>query len=394
MRLLIVTDSLFAQSAYSIQTKLLAQRLIAAGHEVIVYGSTYYGQRIEIDGVPMVGNSSELTYDVQVINAHARRYDVDAVFTFKDSHVYSPLQLRQLERPWIALAPIDTEPLSTACLQTLNYASAVIAITRYGQQALASQGIQAHYAPHGYDPDIFKPSDKAAARKALNIPADKFMALVVGLNTSNPSRKNLDQIFLAWDAFKTQFDDVLLYAHTNMSIEGGGVNLELMVKQLGWDGRHFRRTNPYDYESQQIEAGDVAMLYQAADVLLMVGNEGFGVPAIEAQACGTPVIAIDFAGLRDTVQRGWIIPTAPKFRPAHGELAWCELGAFRFRVSQQAIYEALKAAREKRDDAVKRQEAIDHAKSYAIDTVVNTHWLPVMAQIESLLKEGQIEVTA
>jgi glycosyltransferase involved in cell wall biosynthesis len=45
-------------------------------------------------------------------------------------------------------------------------------------------------------------------------------------------------------------------------------------------------------------------LYRAAEALVFAANEDFGIVAVEAQACGTPVVAVDQGGARDTVVAG------------------------------------------------------------------------------------------
>ena len=55
----------------------------------------------------------------------------------------------------------------------------------------------------------------------------------------------------------------------------------------------------------------MAALYNAADVLLASSmTEGFGIPIIEAQACGTPVIVTDFASMPELMRWGTAVGPA------------------------------------------------------------------------------------
>jgi glycosyltransferase involved in cell wall biosynthesis len=52
--------------------------------------------------------------------------------------------------------------------------------------------------------------------------------------------------------------------------------------------------------------GTMAKLYSAMDVLLNPAmGEGFGVPVLEAQACGTPAIVTDFSAMQEVCGAGW-----------------------------------------------------------------------------------------
>lgn len=390
MKLLLVTDSLLAKSAYALQARLLAKHLIAAGHSVIVYGTSYYGEPIHIDDeILMVGQGSLPPYSAAMINQHAARFEVDAVFTFKD-----PFQLQGMQTlsvPWIALAPIDTEPASLAVTQGLSYASAVITCSKHGQAALAEQGIQAHYAPLCVDTALFSPGDKADARQRLNLPADQFIALTVAANQSNPSRKNLDQIVLAWEVFHREHPDSLLWLHTDLMPLQNGVHLALLIDQLNWSKAHYRSTSQAGYTTYAMNDEFMVNLYRAADVLFLPsGGEGFGMPFLEAQSCGRPVIACDYTAARETVWSGWKIPTDKGGQ--YGEQTWTQTrGAFFFRPSRAALVEYLKAAYVKRNEESYQVKARQGALEYDAKHVMNTYWLPVMAQIEALLNEGQLE---
>lgn len=53
-----------------------------------------------------------------------------------------------------------------------------------------------------------------------------------------------------------------------------------------------------------LASGDLRGLYQAARALVMPGEEDFGIAAVEAQACGTPVVAYGRGGALETVLDG------------------------------------------------------------------------------------------
>ena len=49
---------------------------------------------------------------------------------------------------------------------------------------------------------------------------------------------------------------------------------------------------------------EIRSLYQQATAVLLPGVEDFGIVPVEAQACGTPVVALDEGGARETVKDG------------------------------------------------------------------------------------------
>ena len=53
-----------------------------------------------------------------------------------------------------------------------------------------------------------------------------------------------------------------------------------------------------------VEGTDLRRLYQEATAYLMPGEEDFGISAVEAQACGTPVVALGRGGVLETVRPG------------------------------------------------------------------------------------------
>jgi glycosyltransferase involved in cell wall biosynthesis len=393
---LIVSDAPFIASAYGQQVRELAPRLVAAGHSVAVFAPTYNGTTIQYNDITVFGGSGDLSGS-DLMGSYAQRFKADIVLTIKDPYVYNFQALKSLSCPWIPVVPIDTEPVSALVIGQLAVATMPIALTRNGQGLLAEQGIKALYAPHGFDPDFWTLGDKTEARLKLDIPPQAFLVAVVAANQSVPSRKNLDAIIMAWASFIEYHPDAILYLHTLLERGWGGIDLNALITVFGLSAANYRSCPQDLYVTNNIEPSYLRDLYRAADVVLSPSlGEGFNCVAVEAQFCGCPVIATDWTATRETVRTGWKIntklPTKAGDLPLGGDVIWEPSGGLQFRASRLAILQTLEmayAARERTDIAALARERV---QEYAIDTVVNTHWLPALDRIEKLIKQGVIEV--
>ena len=141
--------------------------------------------------------------------------------------------------------------------------------------------------PPPVDLEHFTPGDRAAARERLGIPADGPVGVSVRRLTP---RMGLDDLIHAWGALP-QRDAQLYLAGTGPDRE----RLEAITAELGLEDRvHFLGS-----------VADVGLpdVYRAADVCVAPSRqlEGFGLVALEALACGTPVIVSDSGGFPEAV---------------------------------------------------------------------------------------------
>jgi glycosyltransferase involved in cell wall biosynthesis len=83
-------------------------------------------------------------------------------------------------------------------------------------------------------------------------------------------------------------------AGVRLRVAGRGPELE-RLQQLGGDDVEF-----LGWRSDE----EIRQLYQEASAVLLPGIEDFGMVPVEAQACGTPVVALDAGGARETVVDG------------------------------------------------------------------------------------------
>jgi len=148
--------------------------------------------------------------------------------------------------------------------------------------------------PCGVNLDLFKPQDKISARRQLGFHADDCIVLYVGRYTPI---KGLDRLFKA-------FRNLTHLSPLRLVMVGGDGEHSPMLRQLQ------SRAKTLHIENRLIFAGRVDQktlpeYYSAADVLVVPSYyESFGLVALEALACGTPVVTTPVGAMEKIVIDG------------------------------------------------------------------------------------------
>jgi D-inositol-3-phosphate glycosyltransferase len=152
-------------------------------------------------------------------------------------------------------------------------------------------------SPPGVDHGVFRPGSRPSARRILGLPAGGPIVLYVG------RIQPLKGPEVALEAFRLLAPRVprarLLFVGGPSGPQGAGEvsRLRATAASAGLADRVlFRDPLPHDR---------VAAAYRAADVLVVPSrSESFGLVAVEAQACGLPVVASAVGGLLHAVADG------------------------------------------------------------------------------------------
>lgn len=273
-----------------------------------------------------------------------------------------------------AWVPVDSVPVTPMTVQALNeYQARPIAMSRFGEEQLRLAGLDPLYAPHAIDTNVYTPRDRADGRKLLNIPDDKFVVGVVAHNEgTGPTRKNWANTLMAFSIFHRKHADSTLYLHSEVTGRPwGGANLMGMAHHFGIPLEAVQIVPQVPYLSNGISPEGMSYVYSALDVLSNASyGEGFGLPIVEAQACGTPVIVTEYTSMPELCGAGWRIGGEPWFNESSAA-TWMHPSVDEHLAALEAAYGA-------RGDIRVREAAREFAVAYDADGVFDEFWVPVM----------------
>lgn len=366
----------WAPTGYGQQTRIFTPRIQALGHDVAIsawFGLT--GAVLEYDGMQVF--PADQKWGNVLLPAYAKRHQADTVIALMDAWVLDPNRMRDI--PLAVWVPVDHQPCPPRVADFFRLTGATpIAMSRFGEQMLRDEGLNPLYVPHGIETSVFTPGNRDRARREWGV-EDRFVVGIVANNSggmppsAGPPRKAFPQSFMAFSEFYRRHPDALLYLHTELSGRPGlehGINLAHLLDRMEIPPEAVKITDQLAMETGMPHEA-MAMLHSAFDVLLNPSyGEGFGIPIVEAQACGTPVIVSEWTSMPELVGAGWTVGGEPWYCP-HQDAFWlCP--------SVEEILGGLEAAYEARGDEKLRAQAREFALDYDADKVTEDYWVPAL----------------
>jgi len=379
MRIMFHSNAPWSPSGYGQQCRIFLPRLADLGHIMAI--TCFYGLE---GGVVNMGKflcypKRFHPYGNDIIVPHTMSFNADIMISLMDTWVMNPEEYPKQMR-WVPWYPIDHETMPAIIRGKVSLAYKRISFSKHGVQATHNAGLDCSYVPHGIETDIFRPRDKAECRKKLGLPNDKYIVGTVAMNKGNPSRKCFPEMMEAFSRFHKRHPDSVYVLQTDRGENTEGmVNLPELVRNMGLEeGKDVVFCNQYQ-NMLGYSPDYMAEFYNAMDVhLLTTWGEGFGIPILEAQACGVPVITGGWTACKELFWAGQMLDP-----DKHAERLYSGLAAYQFRPRVKAIDAALE--REYRHPSSTKR-AVKRAQEYNADLVTERYWKPVLAEIEAGLQ--------
>ena len=161
--------------------------------------------------------------------------------------------------------------------------------------------------PCGVNLELFKPIDKLFARTQLALPIDDPIILYVG--RFRPI-KGLDRLLKS-------FSYLTHPSLPRLVMVGGDGEHSPMLRQLQSKAKTLQIENRLMFAGR-VDQETLPQYYSAADVLVVPSYyESFGLVALEALACGTPVVTTSVGEMEDIVKNGITGYVATDSDPQH-----------------------------------------------------------------------------
>ena len=257
----------------------------------------------------------------------------DVVLTIRDWWMDAFIQHSPLRKyfKWIWMPTVDASPQNEEWIDSFSDADAILTYSDWAVDVLKSQSDQMNVkcaAPPSASEDFFQIPNKSAHKERMGIdPSWK----IIGTVMRNQRRKLFPELFEAFGKYlkKTGKTDVYLYCHTSYPDNGWDLPKYLFENEISsrvlftYVCEACGATSPSKFSdtakpcdkcgqfaakmsnvSSGVDTKTLGAIYNLFDIYIQPANsEGFGLPIVEAAACGVPVLATDYSAMESEVRK-------------------------------------------------------------------------------------------
>ena len=275
----------------------------------------------------------------------------DIVLSYRDPWMDMWIQEHPLRKyfHWVWMPTVDSAPQRQEWIDSFCQCDAILTYSEYGTKVLKEQAKERinilGCASPGVDSSVYKPMPKKQHRQEMGIDPDCF---IIGTVMRNQRRKLFFELMKSFRIFlDTAPPDIakktFLYLHTSYPERVGWDIAEgIMENKLGgkvlmtYVCRNCKQFFPHMFQdalcrckfcnqlsavcptvAEGVSVPDLAKIYNIFDIYIQYAIcEGFGMPQVEAGACGIPIAATDYSAMEDVLHftKGYPIPVKTFFR--------------------------------------------------------------------------------
>ena len=300
--------------------------------------------------------------DVKIMNRYIQDSKAEYLFSLCDALIhFSENSTDNFQCPSTIWWPCHYNPPDPASIHSLNLFTNIITLCPSVETILREifphKNIRT--CPHIVEYPNIQKLHRHQLREEFNLPKDSFMVLVNGMFYEKSNRKSIDTTMAAFRDYLEINPNAFLYIQSSIYVEikvpvtftypdntPPGQNIQVTVKGIGLvniptEGKNYKVGESYTehlplkkkhitrqegnlmalasaigipqskifVNHTSITSEKLLRLYQASDLLLSPSkSEGFGIPILEAQLAGTPVITTDFLAMADYTYYGISVP--------------------------------------------------------------------------------------
>lgn len=250
---------------------------------------------------------------------------------------------------WILLVPVDGHPQKWQWIATYERADKVLGYSHYAKKVLESQSggkikVEAVASP-GVDLEVFKPLNKIALKEQYFMAKRPEELMVIGTVMRNQARKLYPNLFQALAMYHKKYPEeaakTVLHVHTSVPDVGWDIHESIsrtcMVKNvtltyvcqdaecghvfasfmmgdpqsnyMGVCQKCGKKTAKCPNTQNGVSREKLAEIYNLFDIYVQFSiAEGFGMPIVEAKACGVPVMCTDNTAMSEQARNGGGFP--------------------------------------------------------------------------------------
>lgn len=371
LRILMCTEASFLSSGFSTYSKELLSRLYSTNKykvaEFASYGMVndprdisipwrYYANAVK-DTDPRHGEYSSRTdnqfgrwrFDKVLLD-----FKPDVVIDIRDYWMSAYQALSPLRKlfHWILMPTVDSSPQQEDWIDTFISADAVFTYSDWGAEIIRKQSGNTikliDSASPGVNLDIFKiHPNKDKIKQTLGLPQN---SIILGSVMRNQKRKLIPELLYSFrktlDILEQQDpklgENLFLYLHT--SYPDAGWDIPDLLRQERLSNKvfftyycphcssaqahifaHPIRPCPNCHEASfklpsvthGLSQEQLSNIYNCFDLYIQYSIcEGFGMPQVEAAACGVPIITVDYSAMVDVIEKlgAYAVKPAAKFK--------------------------------------------------------------------------------